>query len=216
MRRALSLGEILLMEYERLKDEQIQRIGTRDNLIYATLLSLAGLIAAIVQTGLPHFLLAVPPVCVVLGWTYLVNDEKVSAIGHYVRRVLAPRLRRLVGQPVFGWETAHRADRGRVSRKVGQLAVDMLTFVAPSVGALVVFVALVGPSVAALVPAALEFVLVGVFATQIVRYADLRRSPPVDHHPRIRRVVRVRIRPAPTRTPGGANPDSVDVAGRAA
>lgn len=26
-----------------------------------------------------------PPVSVILGWTYLVNDEKISAIGRYVR-----------------------------------------------------------------------------------------------------------------------------------
>jgi hypothetical protein len=38
----------LLTEYERLKEEQRVRIGVRDNLIYATLASLAGVVVATV------------------------------------------------------------------------------------------------------------------------------------------------------------------------
>jgi hypothetical protein len=38
------LGALLLQEYEQIKEEQTQRISTRDNLIYAALVSVAGVV----------------------------------------------------------------------------------------------------------------------------------------------------------------------------
>jgi hypothetical protein len=35
-------------------------------------------------------------VCLILGWTYLVNDEKNSAIGRYIRLTLTDKLGELV------------------------------------------------------------------------------------------------------------------------
>ena len=114
----MDAGKVLLAEYERLKDEQKTRIGFRDNLIYATLASIAAVVAATLSSrGNNALLLLIPPVCLLLGWTYLVNDEKVSAIGRYIRKDLGPRLARrttLTEAEIFGWETAHRADRDRV------------------------------------------------------------------------------------------------------
>lgn len=171
----LSVGDVLLHEYERLKEEQSQRIGTRDNLIYATLISLAAVIAAYVQANRPQMLLLIPPVCLVLGWTYLINDEKVSAIGRYVRTELAPRLEGLVGEPVLGWETAHREDRRRVSRKAGQLVADAMVFVVPAVAALVAFWLLVtSPDTVLLAVAGIELILVLVLFHQVVTYAEIR------------------------------------------
>lgn len=84
---------LLVAEYERIKDEQKSRIGFRDNLIYVTLASMAGVIAAALQPrGHSGLLLLLPPASLVLGWTYLVNDEKISAIGRYIRTDLGPRL----------------------------------------------------------------------------------------------------------------------------
>lgn len=76
-----------LQEYEKLKDEQTARIGFRDNLIYVALGVFGGL-ASFALTDASHMyaLLIVPWVCAVLGWTYLVNDEKISAIGAYIRK----------------------------------------------------------------------------------------------------------------------------------
>nr|WP_037658672.1 hypothetical protein [Streptomyces griseofuscus] len=125
-------SRLLLAEYDRLKEEQKTRIGFRDNLLYFTLAAVTGILAIAVQSEQDQLLLAVPVVCLVLGWTYLVNDEKISAVGCYVRDRLGPRLAELSGArgAVFGWETYHRDDARRPTRKRLQAAVDLFTYVA--------------------------------------------------------------------------------------
>ncbi|MFF3936815.1 hypothetical protein [Streptomyces phaeofaciens] len=138
--QGVSAGQLLLAEYQSVKDEQKARIGFRDNLLYVTLAVVAAVIAAAAQSGQPSMLLALPPVCVVLGWTYLVNDEKISAIGRYVRGELGPRLATVAGaSEAFGWETFHRGDSRRVSRKIVQCVVDLLAFCLVPLAALVVY-----------------------------------------------------------------------------
>lgn len=109
----VTVGQLLLAEYQSVKDEQKARIGFGDNLLYVTL---AAVIAAAAQAKQPSMLLALPPVCLVLGWTYLVNDEKISAIGLYVRDDLGPRLAALAahggGFTTFGWEAYTGATPG--------------------------------------------------------------------------------------------------------
>ncbi|MFE5332062.1 hypothetical protein ACFRCG_37350 [Embleya sp. NPDC056575] len=170
----------MVAEYEAVKEEQRARIGFRDNLLYATLVSVAAVLtAAFKGDGRTDVLLLLPPVCVLLGWTYLINDEKISAIGRYVRKDLGPRLGAAAGtrDPVFGWETAHRSDPRRASRKLLQLGVDQLAFCIPSFVSLIVYW-VSGPTHAALVVAsAFEAVAVAVLAVQIVLYADLKSGP---------------------------------------
>ncbi|MGC0374800.1 hypothetical protein [Streptomyces sp. SAI-229] len=139
----LTVGQLLLAEYQTVKDEQKARIGFRDNLLYVTLAVVAAVIAAAAQAKQPSMLLALPPVCVVLGWTYLVNDEKISAIGRYVRDDLGPRLATLAahgsGFTTFGWEAYHRGDTRRRSRKRIQTVIDLTAFCAVPLAALAVF-----------------------------------------------------------------------------
>ncbi|MEU3527046.1 hypothetical protein AB0E62_24770 [Streptomyces sp. NPDC038707] len=125
-------GRLLLAEYDRIKEEQKTRIGFRDNLLYFTLAAVTAVLTITVQSSQAQLLLAVPAVCLVLGWTYLVNDEKISAVGCYIRDRLGPRLAELSGAhgSVFGWETYHRDDATRTTRKRLQLAVDLFTYVA--------------------------------------------------------------------------------------
>lgn len=176
----VSTGRLLILEYERIKDEQRARIGFRDNLLYATLASMAAVIAVAVQAGVA-LLLILPPVCLLLGWTYLVNDEKISAVGRYIRAEIAPRLQALTDDqaPVFGWEVAHRSDPRRVSRKYLQLGVDMLTFCGGPVAAVLVFWAAGGVPVLYAVLSGAELLGVAVLGWQIALYADLGRSDPV-------------------------------------
>jgi hypothetical protein len=136
-----SESAVLLAEYAQLKDEQRARIGFRDNLLYVTLAAATAITAVTLQTNHPQLMLALPIVCVVLGWTYLVNDEKISAIGRYVRTELAPRLSiaTSTGGHLFGWETFHRSDTKRVSRKVTQTVVDLTAFLVTPIAALVAF-----------------------------------------------------------------------------
>ncbi|MFE9989168.1 hypothetical protein ACFYRK_20145 [Streptomyces sp. NPDC005381] len=174
----ITVGQLLLTEYQTIKDEQKTRIGFRDNLLYVTLAAVTAVIAAASQAKQPQMLLALPPVCVVLGWTYLVNDEKISAIGAYVRTELRPRLAAATGSPdtaeaVFQWETVHRSDARRRSRKLTQCAVDQGAFCAVPLAALVVYwvqgdggALLIGLSV-------IEALAVAGLAVQILVYAGM-------------------------------------------
>jgi hypothetical protein len=178
--QGVGVGQLLLAEYQSIKDEQRARIGFRDNLLYVTLTVVAAVIAATAQAGRPSMLLALPPVCVVLGWTYLVNDEKISAIGRYVREELGPRLSQLASGGsdfvAFGWEAAHRGDARRGSRKAIQVVVDLTAFCAVPLAALVVFwVAGEGDGLLVAL-SVLEAVVVAGLAVQIVLYARPTRS----------------------------------------
>lgn len=168
----VTVGQLLLAEYQTLKDEQKTRIGFRDNLLYVTLTVVAAVIAATAQAKRPDMLLALPPVCVVLGWTYLVNDEKISAIGRHVREDIGPRLAQLAQvEGVFGWETAHRSDSRRRQRKVIQCGIDLLAFcVVPLAGLAVYWVA--GETGAGLLVLSLvEALTVIGLAAQVIAYS---------------------------------------------
>lgn len=123
-------SKILLAEYGCLKEEQKTRIGFRDNLLYFTLAAATAVVAITAQSGQSRLLLSVPAICLILGWTYLVNDEKISAIGYYVRDRLGPRLEELTSAhgAVFGWEIYHRSVADRTARKRLQTSVDLFTY----------------------------------------------------------------------------------------
>lgn len=172
--------QILMEEYRTLKAEQANRIGFRDNLLYVTL-GLFGAIASFALSSdenVPAFLV-IPWVCIVMGWTYIVNDEKISAIGRYIRSALETRFAKLIGgaaddQPMFGWEIEHRTDSRRVSRKYLQLLVDLLTFVFSGLVALLLFWASPSsPSPLSMVLSVIELVLLIGLGIKIITYADL-------------------------------------------
>jgi hypothetical protein len=168
---------VMLTEYERLKAEQQARIGFRDNLLYASLAASAAVIAAVASARILALLLVLPIASVVLGWTYLANDHAISAIGRYLRDQLDARLAALVDQPgpLLGWESVHRADRRRRSRKVLQLAVDLIAFTAVPMAAIVTVNA-VGPRLVVVVIVSLaETAMVALLACQMVAYGDLQR-----------------------------------------
>ncbi len=174
---------ILLEEYKTLKAEQSKRIGFRDNLLYVTL----GLFGAITSFALAstqgHYaFLVIPWLCLIMGWTYVVNDEKISAIGRYIRHTLDDRLCALMGgaadsEHLFGWETAHRDDTRRKSRKYLQLLIDEITFVFSGLLALLVFWLLV-PQVATptIILIVVEVLLLLGLGIEIVLYADLAKG----------------------------------------
>lgn len=126
-------------EYKALKSEQLSRIKLRDTLIYISL----GIFGAIFSYAMfsegndkSIVLLMLPTVSLVLAWTYVVNDEKISHIGKYIRYELALKLRELTGKDdpvILGWESYHRSDRKRLTRKSMQVAVDIIAFVLPPV-----------------------------------------------------------------------------------
>ncbi|MFM7450354.1 MAG: hypothetical protein ACKO24_17370, partial [Leptolyngbyaceae cyanobacterium] len=114
--------EIYLQEYGKLKDEQKARIGYRDNLLYLTLGLFGGVVTfSLGEKGSPYALLVLPWISLILGWAYLVNDEKITAIGRYIRYTLVEKIAVLSGgadtESIFGWEIAHRIDLRRHRRK---------------------------------------------------------------------------------------------------
>lgn len=140
---------VYLQEYGKLKDEQAQRIGFRDNLLYVTL-TLFGTVLAFTlgEEANPYALLVLPWVSLVLGWTYVVNDQKITAIGQYIRYTLVEKISSLACragadieeiESIFGWEVVHRSDRGRKRRKIEQLIIDEIAFVLSGVIALIAF-----------------------------------------------------------------------------
>ncbi|MFF4545163.1 hypothetical protein [Streptomyces sp. NPDC001435] len=187
--RDVTVGQLLLIEYQTVKDEQKTRIGFRDNLLYVTLTVVAAVIAASAQAGQSAMLLALPPVCVVLGWTYLVNDQKISAIGRYVREDLGPRLARLARSEevggsgasgeiagVFGWERVHRGDRRRRSRKAVQCVIDLLAFCLVPLAGLTVYWTGGQGSGGLLVVSVVEALAVVGLGAQVVSYAGANTS----------------------------------------
>jgi hypothetical protein len=174
-REDVTESALLLAEYDRIKDEQKTRIGFRDNLLYFTLAAVTAVLAITVQGRQAHLLLAVPVVCLVLGWTYLVNDVKISAVGCYIRDQLGPRLAQLTGAhgAVFGWESYHRDDVSRTTRKRLQTAVDLFTYVALPVICLAAFWCSPAAQPLLVIISGAQTLALGVLGWQFLHYAEL-------------------------------------------
>ncbi|MGJ3249143.1 MAG: hypothetical protein ACFE0I_24100 [Elainellaceae cyanobacterium] len=174
--------EILLAEYNCLKSEQAQRIGFRDNLLYVTLGVFGGVVSYAVSDPSHYYaLLVIPWVCLILGWTYVVNDEKISAIGRYIRYKLVDRIKAHTGyadlETLFGWEIAHRSDRHRKRRKIQQLIVDEITFVFSGIIALSAFWFLVPQRpLGVTILSWAELLLLIVLGVETFIYADLAKG----------------------------------------
>ncbi|MFE7134013.1 hypothetical protein ACFVIM_24460 [Streptomyces sp. NPDC057638] len=164
----------LLAEYHQIKEEQKTRIGFRDNLLYVTLAATIGTLVAALQAGrhAPLLLLLLPVAVTALGWTYLVNDNKISAMGRYIRTSLGPRMNTLTQLPLmtFGWEHFHREDGRRTQRRSIQCAVDLAVFTGIPAVALIACWFKSGDSTPMLVASVIEAAAVATLATQIISY----------------------------------------------
>ncbi|NEP03270.1 MAG: hypothetical protein F6K58_32460 [Symploca sp. SIO2E9] len=174
--------EIFLKEYDKLKSEQAQRIGFRDNLLYVTL-GLFGTVVSFAVSNPSNYyaLLVIPWICLILGWTYVVNDEKISAIGRYIRHKLVDKVKEHTSytelETLFGWEIAHRSDKHRKRRKIEQLIIDEITFVVSGIVALSTFWLLVPqPTLGVTILTWIELLLLIVLGVEIFIYADLAKG----------------------------------------
>jgi hypothetical protein len=131
--------EAHLLEYEKLKEEQGRRIHFRDNMRYVTLAAI-GVVASQAGGSTPEFWLAIPWICLVLGWNYVANADAVKQIGNYIEGTLSEAVSVSAGgTPVFLWERLRHEDERYAARRVRQLVVDEITFFFPGVIALVIF-----------------------------------------------------------------------------
>ncbi len=165
-------------EYSSLKAEQASRIGFRDNLLYVTLGVVGGVCAyAVKKPEHATALLLIPWACFILGWTYLMNDRAISAIGRYIRHDLTAQLEQDCGVSkdlLYLWEHKHRADDHRFSRKLLQLVVDLTAFCCSGIVALIAFFLLASNvSWAALFLSICGGLMLLVLAVQIILYAEM-------------------------------------------
>jgi len=137
--------QIHLREFDKVKDEAIQRIGFRDNMIYVTLVAVGGVASfAADSADRVYALLLIPWICLILGWMYIDNDAKISAIGRYIQNHLAEEIRKQVGAdmpgtPILAWESFHRRERDRKYRKALQFIINEITFCVSGLAALEIF-----------------------------------------------------------------------------
>ena len=123
-------------------------------------------------------LFVIPWITLTLGWTYVVNDEKISSIGRYFRTDLANQISSELNgrtpEELFGWESFGRSDAHRIRRKKEQLIINELTFVISGMGGLVGFFWLV-PCVNVLLAflSMIAMLLLIALSVEICVYADI-------------------------------------------
>lgn len=130
--------EYFLTLFNSLKEEELKRIGFRDNFIYITLVAIGTVFGFSLQDE--HYriaLLVLPFFSVIMGWTYLCNDRKVSAIGNYISKYLEPGV--ITNSDIVTWADYRRGDKGRRTRKIVQLIVDIALFCISGIVSLIVF-----------------------------------------------------------------------------
>lgn len=175
------LKDLIFAEYNKIKDEQIARISYRDNMIYVNL----AVLGSILSYGLSNVLninalLVAPWSCLILGWLYLVNDEKVSAIGRYIRHDLTSIINKefdIEDKYIFNWEITHRTDKRRVLRKINQLIIDEITFPISGIFTVIVYCHLARPTAVALIVFIIAETLSLIYlGTRIYAYADIKKG----------------------------------------
>jgi hypothetical protein len=174
--------DVYLREYEKLKEEQISRIGFRDNLLYATLGLFGGILSFSISANDRYYaLLVLPWVCLILGWTYIVNDEKITSIRKYVIQDLSPRVAQRIQiddlNSIFRWEFFNASSHGRRRRKLEQFIVNECTFFLSGLFSLLTF-ARIASSISSLVIVIwlFELILLIVLGIEIFIYADFSTS----------------------------------------
>lgn len=174
--------DVYLLEYEKLKEEQAQRIGFRDNMLYVTLGVFGGILSfALSGKNNNYALLVIPWVCLILGWAYLINDEKITAIGRYIRYILVEKIKehsfKTEAEHIFGWEIAHRSDKRRIRRKIEQMIIDEITFVVSGILALAAFCFQVPqPHWTIMLLCFIELLFLLALGIEILIYADLAKG----------------------------------------
>ena len=136
------LLNILLLEYDKLKEEQNSRISMRDSLIYISL-GIFGAIFSFTMTNqsFMYTLLLIPPLSFILSWLYISNDSKILEIKKYIKNNLEPKIAKLFPDKIeiFEWEKTYRDNSFKKLKKVTQFLVEEITFSVSAISALITF-----------------------------------------------------------------------------
>ena len=167
--------DVLRDELKTLKDEQRDRIRSRDGLVYSVVAAIVAAVGGARVAG-DAVALLLPPIVLALGWTYLANDRAISAIGQYLRTDLGPRLTELTGAEMLRWESVHRSDDRRRQRKAIQLGVDLAAFVMPALAAVVWYMACGEPRPVLVLAGVAEAAVAVLTAWQFAVYAETGKA----------------------------------------
>jgi len=179
---------IILLEYEKLKEEQISRISTRDSLIYITLGIFGAIFSfSVLNNQYLYSLLIIPVVSFVLGWVYITNDEKISNIGKYIREDLFKAIKEeapnIKDDYLLHWEIKHRSDELRIFRKITQFFVDLTTFSASSFASIAIFMMYSSKvNESSLYIIYIDGILCFFITMLILFHADFKKSEPSSHN----------------------------------
>lgn len=172
--------EFLLVEYDKLKDEQHKRIEFRDHMIYLTLAGIGAVFSfALEKPALDIAFLVLPFMCIVLGWTYLANDEKISSIGNYIKGHLLPTLQKSddTNSSIKNWEQFLKMDKKRNQRKFIQLIIDISVFCISGIVSVICFIALHSTvQWYHIILTTIEIIFLLYLSYQFKTYADINRK----------------------------------------
>jgi len=177
--KTMATNNFIELEYTKLKDEQLARIGYRDNMVYLSLVAIGAVYSFALADSSHYFtFLVLPWVNIILGWMYIVNDEKVSAIGRYIRTQLIENIENTSNKKIiFNWEIVHRNDKHRIQRKIIQCAVDLLTFPVPGMLSIFAFFYFCGSESRILtIFAIIEIVFLLILIWQFLQYEDFQKG----------------------------------------
>lgn len=122
-----------LLEFEKLKDEQIGRLTYRDTLFYFTIVIIGGGLATAYSANKEAavILLVLPWAIFIAGVAHITCDRRIEDIGDYIRDRLAPVIADRTKTPrgeVFAWEDYFRNSRWHWARKLLQFATNLMLY----------------------------------------------------------------------------------------
>jgi hypothetical protein len=134
-----------LLEFEKLKDEQIGRLTYRDTLFYFTMTIIGGAMAIACSDKdkqAAEILLALPFAVFIGGVAHITCDRRIDDIGTYVHDKLSVAVAQKVGQEpsqVFAWEEYFRSAPLHWWRKILQLFSNLMLYSASGAAILVFY-----------------------------------------------------------------------------
>lgn len=173
---------IYLLEYEKIKEEQVHRIGFRDNMIYLLLVTVGAIFSfALSKSNNIFALLLIPWISFILGWTYIINNEKISAIRNYFNTKLEKKISKLLKTKLdcvlLEWEVEHRIDKRWDQRKAIQFIIDITTFCGSGlVAVLTYWQSVPSKHTELIVLVVIELSVLFILGIQIFIYADLKKK----------------------------------------
>lgn len=126
-----------MSDFPSLKAEQIERIKMRDSFVNLSIVSIGIMISAAFASAVPRveILLAIPWVAMAFGWSFVLNDVKISRLASYFASNQGPS-----NSSNSGWEVWRRSyQRSWLESPIIGALVQLLIFVCPGLVSIVVY-----------------------------------------------------------------------------